>query len=101
MMDLMEMVGIAAIAVIVLIVILVVAFEKGWVWLSQERIDKIHAKGDALQAKLEAKLAKKAKPAAAPAKSKAERIAEAQALLSTGVITQADFDAAKAKILAD
>lgn len=96
-----DLVGIAAIAVVLLAVALAVAFDKGWLWLSQERIDKLQVKVDALQEKLAARLAKKAPKAAAPKKSKAERIAEANALLAGGSITQAVYDKAVEQIMAE
>ena len=106
-----ELIGIACIVVLLLIGGLAVAFEKGWIGLSPERIAKIHAKADTLQAKLEAKLAKKAKAAApvavaaAPIASPlAARIAELQASLDAKEITPMEFEtakaAAKAKFLA-
>lgn len=97
-----ELIGYATVAVLVLIGGLVLAYEKGLIGLSQERIDKMQARVDDWQAKLAEKLAKKAKPVAvmaAPKMSKAERIAENNALVAAGSINQAQADEANAAIL--
>lgn len=93
-----ELIGAACVAVLLLAVLLAVAFDKGWLGLSQERIDKLQAKVDALQVRLEEKLRKKAKPGT-PTTSPEARIAKSKSLLDAGAITQAQHDAAVTEIL--
>lgn len=97
---------------VIVIVALVVVYKKGlFGTATTARIQKVLAKideeKDQWEEKLKAKLAAKTAPQAvvpqavvAP-KDKATRIADNQALLTVGTITQADFDAAKQKILAE
>ena len=95
----MELIGLCAVIVGLLIVGLAVAFDKGWIGLSAERLAKMRAKVDALQDKFDAKALQKG--AATTKKTKAERIAEADALLAAGSIKQEAHDRAVAQILAE
>lgn len=98
MIGLFEIIGIACVAAILLAIGVAVAFDKGILGLSQERIDKLQAKVDALQVRLEEKLRKKAKPGT-PTTSPEARIAKSKSLLDAGAITQAQHDAAVTEIL--
>lgn len=90
------------------IIAAVVVYKKGLLGTATEaRIQKVIAKlreeANQWEDKLKEKLAKKAAPVvvAVPVKDKATRIADNQALLTAGVITPTDFEAAKQKILAE
>lgn len=96
-----DLVGIATIAVVLIVIALAVAFDRGWLGLSQERIDKLQARVDVLQERLAAKLAKKQPKGALLGKSKTQRIAEAKALLDAGTISQGVYDQAVAQIAAE
>lgn len=102
-----ELIGIIAVIVLVLLGGLAIAFEKGWIGLSASRLAKMRARVDELQDKFDEAAKKKADAMKMPdppwsrPQTKNERIASNAALLAAGTITQADFDAAKAKILAE
>lgn len=71
----------------------------------QRRVTKTNEQIDAWQKRMADKdaadQAKSIPPAPVLQRDKATRIAEAQSLLASGTITQADFDAAKIKILSE
>lgn len=96
-----ELIGTVAVIVLLLLCGLAVAFEKGWIGLSASRLAKMRARVDELQDKFDAAAKKKAAAVPSTLTPAEERIARNAALLAAGTITQADFDAAKAKILAE
>lgn len=87
---------------LIVIVLGLVIYKNGWVateGMLKSLATKARAKAEKLEAKVKARIDQKAP--AVPVRTKAQRIAEAQAVLSAGAITQADFETAKAKILAE
>lgn len=105
----MDLMGILIVAGCVVVGMALLAYNKGWLNTATEaRLKALIAKGEheveVLREKLRAKQEKATEGAPVEVtliKDKGTRLAENQALLDAKQITQAEFDAAKAKILSE